>query len=89
MNYETQEQESVTGSPRYQVRIIMANDCQTLGAVVAADDSAAAAKKKARELASAYYYGVAIVDTEDGIVDAGECDGEKLVFDLDDCAVCG
>ena len=30
---------------------------------------------------------VAIVDIEDGTVDAGECDGEKLVFDLDDCRV--
>ena len=32
-----------------------------------------------------YYYGVAIVDIESGIVDAGtDCDGNELIFDLDD-----
>jgi hypothetical protein len=72
---------------RYQIRIIMENDCQTLGAVVAASDDNSEAKKIAAELGSKYYYGVAIVDIEDGVVDAGECDGEKLIFDLDQCEV--
>lgn len=72
---------------RYQIRVIVSDDCQTLGNVVASATDAAAAKNLAGELASAYYYGVAIVDMTDGIVDAGECDGEKLVFDLAACSV--
>lgn len=72
---------------RYQIRVITENDCKTLGDVVASATDALAAKKLAGELAATYYYGVAIVDTTDGTVDAGECDGEPLIFDLDDVLV--
>jgi hypothetical protein len=74
---------------RYQVRIIKTNECLTLGDIVATATTPTEAKKKAGELAGSYYYGVAIVDIEDGIVDAGECDGKKLIFELRDVAIAG
>jgi hypothetical protein len=76
-----------TQTSRYEVRIIMADDCKTLGAIVATANEATDAKVKAGELGSTYHYGVAILDTEAGMVDAGECDGEKLIFPVTDVRI--
>jgi len=54
---------------RYQVRIIGSG---ALADVLLTTDDVAAAKARADELGGQYYYGVAILDTQTGMVDCGD-----------------
>ncbi len=65
---------------RYQIRVIWSDDYRSLGEVVGGADDKADAKKQANRIATEYYYGVAIVDIEDGTVDAGD----SIILDLSD-----
>ncbi len=56
-------------SKRYQVKVIASG---RFGQNLTETDEAAVAKQAAEELASAYYYGTAIIDTQTGMADLGD-----------------
>ena len=68
----------VPDGKRYEVRVITdsGEDTTSVGALLFVTDNAAEAKAKARELGTFEYYGTAIVDRTDGMVDFGhDADG--------------
>lgn len=60
-----------TAKARYEICVI-ASYGEALGATISTADDAAEAKRIADANGSAYYYGVAIVDTHEGTVDWGD-----------------
>lgn len=73
---------------RFQIRIISSSDCKTLGAVISTSNSPTVAAAEGRYFAPDYQYGVAVVDLQEGTVDAGfSADGEELLFALKDVQV--